>query len=142
LRNFNSAVKLISMKKFTFILALALVFASCSKEGLGGDATLLVTPEHHGDPIPSTAAYRDTVFIKFNAKEVPENPTQDYDAMFVGEVGATHVHCSGLKWGDYSVYITGYDTAFSDRVVGGLHIKIKRKERDQEISLTIPVAED
>lgn len=130
------------MRKLTFLFVLSLVLASCSKEGLGGDATLLVTPEHHGDPVPSTAAYPDTVFIKFNAKEVPENPTQDYDAMFVGQPGDTHIHCSGLKWGDYSVYVAGYDIAYSDRVVGGLHIKIKRKERDQEIALTIPVSED
>ena len=40
------------------------------------------------------------------------------------------------------MYVTGYDNASTDRVVGGVHVKIKREERDQEIAVTVPVGEE
>jgi hypothetical protein len=120
---------------------MATLAIGCSKEGLGGDAILVVKPAHHLDPIVSTAAYRDSVFIKFNAKEIPADPIHDYDLLVVGEVGEEHVHVEGLKWGDYSVYCTGWDTADSIRVHGGVLVKIKRKERKNEIVVDVPVTE-
>lgn len=130
-------------KTLLFIFALsAILFSSCAKEGLGGDATLAVFPKHHTTPIASTAAYSDSVFIKFDTKEIPADPIHDYDALFVGTVGETHVHCEGLKWGYYSVYCTGWDTTINQRVVGGVTIKIKRSERKNEIDLEVPVTED
>lgn len=131
------------MKNIAFVFAVsAFVFASCAKEGLGGDATLVVKPQHHGVNIPSLGAYPDSVFIKFEAKEVPADPIHDYDALFVGAAGEEHIHCEGLKWGYYSVYCTGWDTTINERVVGGLTIKINRSERKEEITVEVPVVED
>lgn len=130
------------MKKFlSILLVAAFVFAGCAKEGLDGEATLVVKPAHHGTPIVSTAAYRDSVFIKFGVTEIPANPTTDYDALIVGEVGEDHIHIEHVKWGEYSVYCTGYDTTIGQRVTGGVVTKIKRSDRKEEIVLNVPVVE-
>lgn len=131
------------MKNLVSILLLVtFLFTSCAKEGLGGDATLSVFPVHHTTAIVSTGAYLDSVFIKFNTEEIPADPIHDYDALFVGEVGKEHVHCAGLKWGYYSVYCTGWDTLTSQRVVGGVLLKIKRSDRKNDIDVIVPVTED
>lgn len=130
------------MKKYISMIAVAAIFfAGCAKEGLDGDAKLVVKPQHHGAAIYSTAAYQDSVFLKFGVKEVPADPTHDYDAVIVGEVGEEHVHVETIKWGQYSVYCTGWDTTINQRVSGGIVTKIKRKDRKNEIVLAVPVTE-
>lgn len=130
------------MKKNISVLAItSFLFAGCAKEGLDGEATLVVKPAHHGDPISSTAAYRDSVFIKFDVTDVPADPTHDYDALVVGEVGEDHIHVENVKWGEYSIFCTGWDTAYNRRVTGGVAVKIKRKERNEEIVVNVPVTE-
>jgi hypothetical protein len=130
------------MKKLIPAFAIvALFFAGCAKEGLDGSATLVVKPAHHGSPISSTGAYRDSVFIKFGVTEVPADPTRDYDALVVGEVGEDHVHVINVKWGDYSIYCTGWDVTLNERVTGGVALKIKRSERKKEIVVNVPVTE-
>lgn len=115
--------------------------AGCAKEGLDGDATLVVKPAHHGSPIVSSSTYRDSVFIKFGVDEIPSDPTHDYDAVRVGEVGEDHIHIENVKWGDYSVYCTGWDATISQRVSGGILVNVKRKERKDEIVVNVPVTE-
>ncbi len=132
------------MKKYSTLLALATLafFAdSCTKEGLGGEAVLAVTLKHHSAVIYSTATHRDTVYVKFNTKEAPANPTKEYDAIFVGEVGEDHVHIEGLKHGDYYIYGAGFDPAVNERVIGGLPVKIKRKDRKAEQDISLAVTE-
>jgi hypothetical protein len=119
----------------------AFLFSGCTKEGLDGEATLVVKPAHHGTPIVSSAAYRDSVFIKFDATEVPADPTHDYDALVVGEIGEDHIHVEHPTKGNYSIYCTGWDTTINERVTGGVTIEIKRKERKDEIVVDVPVAE-
>src|ERR1044072_2700228 len=104
------------MKKTGILAALGVVFfCGCAKEGLGGDTTLVIFPQHHGRPIPSTGAYLDSVYVKFGAKEIPADPTHDYDAVFAGEVGEDHVHVEGLKRGDYYIYCTAYADFIQNR---------------------------
>ena len=130
------------MKKLIPAIAMvSFLFAGCAKEGLDGSATLVVKPAHHGSPISSTSAYRDSVFIKFGATEVPADPTNDYDELVVGEIGEDHVHVVNVKWGEYSIYCTGWDTSLNERVTGGVAVKIKRKERKDEIVVNVPVTE-
>jgi hypothetical protein len=132
------------MHKFISLFALATLafFAdSCTKEGLGGEAVLVVKLKHHGVVINNTATYRDTVFVKFNTKDAPANPTTDYDAMIVGEVGEDHVHVEGLKHGDYYLYGAGFDPAVNERVTGGLPVEIKRKDRKAEQLIDLSVVE-
>lgn len=129
------------MNKLLFLGMVTFALASCTKEGLGGDATLILKPQHHSVPIYSTNAYRDTIYVKFNTQEAPANPEKDYDAVFVGNAGDDFVRCEGLKHGDYYVYAAGWDPAINMRVVGGIPITIKRKERKDEIEKTVPVVE-
>ena len=129
------------MRNIFFIAIAAIAFTSCTKEGLGGDATLVVKPAHHGLPIVSTTAYQDSVFIKYNTLDAPANPTTEYDLLIVGTVGEDHIHVEGLKHGDYYVYCTGWDTSINMRVSGGIPVTIKRKERKDEIVTDVPVVE-
>jgi hypothetical protein len=134
------------MKQIVFISILAISLFSCKKAGTGGDATLALTIKHHTDLISNLSYYRDSVFVKFNAEELPENPTTNYDLLVVGEVGEDHVHIEGLKTGKYYIYCTGLDTNGlgtndDQRVVGGLAVRIKHSERKNEIDLNIAVAE-
>src|ERR1041385_4271652 len=117
------------------------LFASCCKEGTGGEATLAVFPKHHSKPILNRAAYLDTIYVKFNAKELPGTKPSDFDKYFVGEAGEDHVHCEGLKCGDYYLYGAGFDTTISQRVTGGMHVKIKHKERKDEQDIDLAVTE-
>lgn len=131
------------MKFLSAVIAVSLLFlAGCAKEGLDGEAILVVRPQHHGSAISSTAAYRDSVFIKFGVKEIPADPIHDYDAVVVGEVGEDHVHIENVKWGEYSIYCTGWDTTSNERVVGGVILKIRRKDRKDEQEVIVPVSED
>ncbi len=125
----------------SFILfAAAVILIPACKAGSGGDATLVVLPEHHGTPISGTAAYPDSVFIKFNTQDLPDNPTTNYDALFTSSNEA-HVHCEGLKAGKYFIYATGWDPAINQRVTGGVAVKIKYKDRKDEITIEVPVVE-
>jgi hypothetical protein len=116
-------------------------FSACKRAGTNGDATLVVFPQHHGRTIPNHAGYPDSVYVKFNAKDLPENPTQNFDVVFVGEVGEDHVHCEGLHTGNYFLYATGWDTTINERVTGGESVKIRYKDRKQEIDVNVPVTE-
>jgi hypothetical protein len=129
------------MKELFYLGIVAVFLNSCTKEGLGGDATLVVKPAHHGLPIVSTTAYQDSVFIKYNTLDAPANPTSEYDLLIVGTVGEDHIHVEGLKHGDYYVYCTGWDTSINMRVSGGIPVTIKRKERKDEIVTDVPVVE-
>ena len=128
----------------SFALCL-LAFSSCKRAGIDGNATLVVTPKHHGTPIISQTNYRDTVYVKFNAKDLSSDPTHDYDAIFVGEPGEDHIRCTGLHTGTYFLYVSGKDTLINppagERVTGGMSVKIKYKERKHEINLDISVVE-
>lgn len=135
------------MKTKNIILALLLtaavsfVVTSCHKEGTGGDATLVVFLEHHGNVIKNHVGWPDTVFVKFGAQESPGISPGDYDTYFIGEVGEDHVHCEGLKWGNYFLYGVGMDSTGPYRVTGGLPVKIARKERKEEVIVHLAVTE-
>lgn len=108
---------------------------SCIYAGQGGNVTLKIYPEHHEVPIPSQPNYRDTVFIKYNSVTAPSA----FDAYFLGDSGSTFVAIPRLKPGYYYVRATGYDTAISMRVFGGLAITITQSSG--EMSVKVPVKE-
>ncbi|MDQ3111395.1 MAG: hypothetical protein M3R17_16030 [Bacteroidota bacterium] len=129
------------VKTIGFLAICLFAVSACKKAGTDGDATLVVMAKHHGTMIPNHVGYPDTVYVKFNAKDLPSDPTHDYDALFVGEAGEDHVHCAGLHTGTYYLYVTGYDSTAMARVTGGMSVKIKYKERKQEIAIDVPVTE-
>jgi hypothetical protein len=132
------------MKKFTtsLMLCLSLVyFLSCKKAGLGGDNSVVAYPQHHGKPIFSHSIpnYRDTVYVKFNATELPGTRPQDFDKTFVGELGEEHVHLHGLQKGKYFLYAVGWDTTINQRVSGGTAFELK--QLTAETIVDVPVTE-
>lgn len=118
------------------IILLSILITACKKNGTGGSATLVAFPQHHGKEIKGA-----TVYVKFKSKELPSDPTSNYDLKIVGEENEEHVHIEGMLPGDYYLYAVGYDSTISQTVKGGLPVAIKRSEKDEEKDIYIPVTE-
>jgi|ERR1051326_2043576 hypothetical protein len=135
------------MKKILILFAAMLfIYSSCKKPGLGGDNTVVAFPQHHTKPIFSHPTwpgdpvnYCDTIFVKFNASELPGTKPKDYDRIFIGEAGEEHVHIHGLEKGKYFLYGVGWDTSINQRVTGGIAIELKQLTAETEID--VPVTE-
>lgn len=132
---------LTKMKLSFFILLALLIVTSCRKAGNGGDASLMVYPQHHGIEIINHEGYPDTVFLKFNVDELPGTRPSDFDVFFVGKPKENFIRCDGLKAGKYFVYAVGYDSTWLARVKGGMPLKIKYSERKHEINFKLPLTE-
>ena len=119
--------------------------SSCKKDdkceaGSGGSVTLVLEPEHHGEPIYSQPAYRDSAFIKFGAEEFPGDDPTKYDIIVVGQSGSKKVTVSGLKCGKYYLFMTGFDTSIVERVKGGIPYEFDDEEGVKTVK--VPVTED
>ncbi|MBX7109073.1 MAG: hypothetical protein K1X61_10540 [Chitinophagales bacterium] len=121
----------------TAILVAFLFFSSCSKEGLGGEATIAAFPKHHEKPIPNT-----TIYIKYGAKDFPGTDVSVYDDAKIAEAEAgedPHAHFENLKKGDYYLYGVGFDSSINQVVTGGIPVEIK--EKSGETDIVVPVTE-
>ena len=127
------------MKNIFHFIVMLIVVSSCCREGNNGDATVLVQLERNGNFIINHVGYPDTVYIKYNSKDLPGTHIEDFDTYFVGETGEDHIHCTTLKCGDYFFYTAGFDSTINSRVTGGLHVKIKHKERKNELTVNVQV---
>lgn len=131
------------------VLALSafIFWSSCTKEkectvaGTGGDVTLILQPQHHGNPIYGSASHRDTAFIKFNTSTFPGGDAHNYDLMQIGNAGEDFVKVPGLKCGQYVIFIDAYDTsaAWHIRVLGGIPLYFT--ETSGEKTVVVPVTE-
>jgi hypothetical protein len=130
-----------TFKIFIAGVILLSIATSCNKPGTGGNATLVVFLQHHGRTIINHVGYPDTVFVKFNVKELPGLHAGDYDTYFIGNTGEDHVHCPELKAGQYYLFGVGYDSTGLYRVVGGMSYKLKYKDRKSEIDINLAVTE-
>lgn len=118
------------------VLMVTATLTSCKKNDTGGDVVVTASPKHHGTPI-----YGATIYVKFDAVELPADITTNYDAKFVGQASETHVKIGGLRYGDYFLYAEGYDSTISAAVTGGVAVKIKWSERKDEREVDVPVTE-
>ncbi len=135
------------MNLLAIILAATAVslLSSCKKDdkceaGSGGSVTLILEPEHHGEPIYSQPAYRDSAFIKFDVEEFPGDDPTKYDIIVVGQSGSKQVTVSGLKCGKYYLFMTGFDTSIVERVKGGIPYEFDEEEGVKTVK--VPVTED
>ncbi len=128
------------MKKYflsvPLFIAASLFIISCKKNGTGGEAVVTASVKHHDKNI-----YGATVYLKFNAKEMPSDPAVNYDLKLTADSAGEHVHFKGLLYGNYYLYGRGYDSSIAQTVSGGIPLKIKWSERKQEIEVTVPVTE-
>jgi hypothetical protein len=108
--------------------------------GLGGDITLVVTLQHHGNNITSTTAHPDTVYLKYNSANNPGADLSLYDTYFVGHDGEDHIHLENLTCGQYYIYGTGFDASASERVAGGIPYTLS--DTSGEVHINVPVTED
>lgn len=118
------------------ILLMMITITSCTKEGLGGNATIVANVSHHEVPIKGA-----TVCVKFNAKELPGANPSDYDLTVTGSDSESLVRINGLEKGDYYLYAFGYDSTIQQNVQGGLYVKIQYSERKSEKSVSLGVTE-
>jgi hypothetical protein len=112
---------------------------SCTYGGSGGSIKIEANVKHHNTPIFSTASYRDTAYLKFNAVEFPGTSPSAYDMIVIGDDGEAHVDLEGIKSGKYFLYMTGWDPAISMRVSGGIPIVITQTTGEFEVD--VPVVE-
>lgn len=115
------------------LVAVALVFVSCHKEGLGGNGSITGTVYHHTVAIPDC-----DVYIKFNATEFPGESPGVYDASVKADKNGLYLFSKVYK-GDYYLYGVGFDKNIGQIVRGGVAVKAKR---NGSTSQDVPVTED
>lgn len=99
--------------------------------GKGGNATLKVTPKHHGIVIDSCMVY-----IRYNTQDAAT--TYDDSTRVATENGGSTATFSGLKTGNYYLYGKGWDNSISMEVIGGLPYTITE---EATLSVNLPVTE-
>jgi hypothetical protein len=129
---------------FVLLLIVVIFTVSCEKDcaaGSGGDVTLVLKPMHHNYEIFSSATYRDTAYIKFNATNFPGVDPSLYDIVAIGNSGENFVKVNNLKCGQYFIYMTGFDTSavWNIRVVGGIPLNFTETEGEKLV--VVPVTE-
>jgi hypothetical protein len=124
------------MKK-TIILSLAvivsLIFFSCKKNQIGGNASVKGVVSHHGKPIAD--AY---VYVKFNATEFPGDDYKLYDTYVQADANGNY--SINLYKGSYYLFSKGYDMDIPSPYIvsGGLSVSVRNKEN---LSRNIAVTE-
>lgn len=126
--------------KTNLIILMLLILAtsfSCkkkSKAGLGGNANLKITAQHHSTTIDSC-----TISIKFNSLDAPSDGVYDLSQKVAMNLsGESFTIFEGLKAGDYYVYGLGWDPSISNNVKGGIPYTI---ENETDLSIIVPVTE-
>jgi hypothetical protein len=108
---------------------------SCRKEetlaGKGGNATLTITPQHHGLNIANSKVY-----IKYNAKNTPS--FYDDSVQTNMQNGIPKAIFTQLTKGDYYIYGIGIDTTIMQTVKGGIPYTI---ENETAQTIYLPVTE-
>jgi len=121
---------------FISLLTLGATFSSCKKNGTGGKASLHIQIAHHSVPINGA-----TLYIKFGAQDMPSNPITDYDLKLLASQTDSHIQVENLRPGDYYLYAVGFDPAVNQTLEGGIPVKIKWKERKENIDVNLAITE-
>ena len=131
------------MKKYLLIAfaAGAASVSGCRKEecnaGVGGDFTLQIYPQHHGEPIPGA-----TCFLEFNAQSSPASAS-DFDLTVEAGNGSDFIVVKNMRCGDYYISCVGIDvdSASSEIVRGGIPYSISQRAGGEVLKIYVPVSE-
>lgn len=138
-----------SLKSFLFLTLLTLATVGCQKEkdnndnntqcvaGPGGNVTVVCYAKHNGVTLLNYDVHPDTAFIKYGATMLPGIAPSAYDTFFVGEAGEDHIHCKGLKCGNYFIYRTAYDSTTNTRYTGGISINITQTSGEIDTAINV-----
>lgn len=109
----------------TIILLSLLAFYGCKKNQLGGKSTIKGNIKHHAKVIPFC-----TVFIKYDASELPGTDTTIFDAKVKADADGNYtINCYK---GNYFLYGYGYDnqvTTNNGKVTGGSGVSVRNNEK-------------
>ncbi len=125
-----------TFKYIMSIVVLIMTISSCKKNDTGGDAMVHASVGHHTKPIEGAILY-----VKFDSREMPSDPTTNYDLKITGESGDHHIVVDGLRAGNYYFYAVGYDSTINSPVTGGIPVEIAWKERKEMFEVEVPVTE-
>lgn len=119
-----------------FVLSTLVTITACKKRqeptpvaGKGGNATLNITPQHHGKNIDSCMIY-----IKYNTSDMPSS--YDDSVKCVPQSGKPVGTFTGLKAGNYYIYGKGWDPNISQKVIGGKPYTITT-EQSYDLNLAV-----
>lgn len=124
------------MRSLVILISFTLYFTACKKNDIGGDADVVCYVKHHSSPINNA-----TIYIKFDASELPSDIISNYDLKVQGNPSNNEIRIEGLRYGEYFIYAEGFDPGLMDDVRGGVPLEIKYRERHDEISLDVQVTE-
>jgi hypothetical protein len=121
---------------FFGLLALAAVFNSCCKSGLGGNATVIchVIDANTGKNLNNTIVY-----IYYGSSKPPASISKFDDSKNTGLNNNT-VTFTGLKCGTYYLYAAGYDSTVSLPLKGGGPFSLLHSNRNKTVNTTISVS--
>jgi hypothetical protein len=123
------------MRKIYFLAVAALLYFCWACEhaptgqkpciaGSGGEATLTAYAVYNSNYIPNYYTHQDTAYVKYGTLLSPGTQPEDYDTYYLSEAGEDHIHCSGLKCGDYFIYRTAWDSVAGVSRYGGAAISL------------------
>ena len=139
------------MKKNTsiIIIAVILIANACKHKepeppvspacvaGSGGNVTIVAYASHRGISIPNYFTHPDTAFVKFGTTTSPGTSPANFDTYYVSEPGEDHIHCAGLKCGDYFIYRTAWDSVANVVRYGGKGISFPDSTGDKVIHIEV-----
>jgi hypothetical protein len=105
--------------------------------GSGGQVMIIVYANHNGISLPNYYSHLDTAFVKFGTTSSPGPDPSNYNTYFVSEPGEDHIHCMGLKCGDYYIYRTAWDSVANISRYGGYGISFSDTTGDKIIHVTV-----
>ena len=131
--------------RFIIIMTVMLIVYACKHKpyiapcmsGTGGSLSIVTYATHAGISIPNYFTHFDTAFVKFGTLSSPGNNPANYDTYYVSDPGEDHIHCFGLKCGNYFIYRTAWDSLENVTRYGGYGVSISDSEGGK--SIIVPV---
>ncbi len=130
----------------TTIITVVIILNSCKHKvdappacvaGSGGSVTIVVYANHGGTSIPNYFTHLDTAFVKFGTTSSPGTNPVNYNTYYVSDPGEDHIHCKGLKCGDYYIYRTAWDSIANVSRYGGYGISFSETSGDKDINVVV-----